>query len=227
MVHSTASQFLAQNMAINTRLLSFLLLLTASIAAVSVSSSITSTTTAFLGFFFSLTLFWKQKLQSDDDCVYTMYIRTGSIFRAGTDSIISVRLYDTYGEYVGISDLVSWGGLMGPKYNYFERGNLDIFSGIGPCLSSSVCALNLTSDGSGMYHGWYCNYVEVTTTAVHKPCLQQKFKVDQWLARDEPPYNLTVIKNYCNSNADDLKGPNGVNIELKSIVIWGVSMGGD
>ncbi|KAK9949641.1 hypothetical protein M0R45_005158 [Rubus argutus] len=29
------------------------------------------------------------------------------------------------------------GGLMGPDYNYFERGNLDIFSGRGPCLPAA------------------------------------------------------------------------------------------
>ncbi|KAJ8769591.1 hypothetical protein K2173_005194 [Erythroxylum novogranatense] len=141
---------------------------------------------------------------SDDDCVYTMYIRTGSIFKGGTDSIISVTLYDkNYG--VRISNIEAWGGLMGPNYNYFERGNLDIFSGKGPCLQGPVCALNLTSDGSGSHHGWYCNYVEVTTTGVHGKCAQQYFEIEQWLALDTAPYDLTAVRNSCFDPTGDQK----------------------
>ncbi|CAI9758238.1 unnamed protein product [Fraxinus pennsylvanica] len=142
--------------------------------------------------------------KSDDpDCVYTVYIRTGSIIKGGTDSIISLTLYDADGYGIRINNLESWGGLMGPGYNYFERGNLDIFSGRGPCLTGPVCNMNLTSDGSGPHHGWYVNYVEVTTTGVHKQCTQEKFTVEQWLATDTSPYELTAIRNYCSS--DDKK----------------------
>ncbi|KAL0461267.1 UNVERIFIED_CONTAM: PLAT domain-containing protein 3 [Sesamum latifolium] len=61
--------------------------------------------------------------------------------------------------------------------------------------------MNLTSDGSGPGHGWYCNYVEVTATGVHKQCTQQQFMVEQWLATDAP-YELTAIRNYCLSGDD-------------------------
>ncbi|KAF8404575.1 hypothetical protein HHK36_009462 [Tetracentron sinense] len=135
-----------------------------------------------------------------DDCVYTVYIRTGSIIKGGTDSIISLTVYDTHGG-IRISNLESWGGLMGPDYNYFERGNLDIFSGRGPCLSGPICAMNLTSDGSGPHHGWYCNYVEVTSTGAHIPCAQQLFTVEQWLALDTSPYKLTAIRDFCSYDA--------------------------
>ncbi|OAY33392.1 PLAT domain-containing protein 3 [Manihot esculenta] len=145
-------------------------------------------------------------VHADDDCVYTVYIRTGSIIKGGTDSIISVRFFDENGYGLEIMNLESWGGLMGAGYNYFERGNLDIFSGRGPCLSSPICALNLTSDGSGPHHGWYCNYVEVTTTGVHMPCSQQQFTVEQWLARDASPYELTAIRNNCPLDLGDVKG---------------------
>ena len=133
----------------------------------------------------------------DPDCVYSVYIGTGSILKAGTDSIITLTLYDANGYGIRINNLEAWGGLMGPGYNYFERGNLDIFSGKGPCLEGPVCAMNLTSDGSGRHHGWYVNYVEVTTTGVHKACFQQQFTVEQWLATDTSPYELTAIRNYC------------------------------
>ncbi|XXG61270.1 hypothetical protein AAC387_Pa04g2971 [Persea americana] len=135
----------------------------------------------------------------DDDysCVYMVYIRTGSIFKGGTDSIISLTLNNTRGGTVQISNLEAWGGLMVPGHDYFERGNLDIFSGRGPCLGAPICAMKLTSDGSGPHHGWYCNYVEVTTTGPHVPCSQQLFTVEQWIARDAPPYELTAIRDTC------------------------------
>ncbi|KAF8012203.1 hypothetical protein BT93_I0362 [Corymbia citriodora subsp. variegata] len=137
-----------------------------------------------------------------DDCVYTVYVRTGSIIKGGTDSVVSLRLYDAYGEGIWITDLEAWGGLMRPGHNYFERGNLDIFSGRGPCLGAPICAMNLTTDGSGAHHGWYCNYVEVTTTGAHIPCSQKQFEVEQWLARDVSPFELTAIRNYCTSDPD-------------------------
>ncbi|KAL7131529.1 hypothetical protein ABFS83_12G009600 [Erythranthe nasuta] len=136
----------------------------------------------------------------EPDCVYTVYVRTSNKIKAGTDSIISLTLYDENNNWVMIDNLQSWGGLMGPGSDYFERGNLDIFSGRGPCLYGPVCAMNLTSDGSGFGHGWYCNYVEVTTAGVHKACTQQKFNVEQWLATDTSPYQLTAIRNYCSSD---------------------------
>ncbi|KAI3903066.1 hypothetical protein MKW92_012123, partial [Papaver armeniacum] len=35
-------------------------------------------------------------LQSSDDCVYTVYTKTGTNLGAGTDSGISLALYDSY-----------------------------------------------------------------------------------------------------------------------------------
>ncbi|KAL3630201.1 PLAT domain-containing protein 1 [Castilleja foliolosa] len=155
-------------------------------------------------FFFILFSFFFTCRSDDPDCVYTVFVRTGSIIKGGTDSIISLTLYDADGYGIRINNLETWGGLMGPDYNYFERGNLDIFSGRGPCLTGPVCSMNLTSDGSGSGHGWYCNYVEVTTTGVHEQCAQKQFTVEQWLATDTSPYELTAIRNYC-SAADEKK----------------------
>ncbi|XP_060184713.1 PLAT domain-containing protein 3-like [Lycium barbarum] len=144
---------------------------------------------------------------SDEDCVYTAYIRTGSIIKGGTDSIISLTLYDADGYGIKIKNLETWGGLMGQNYDYFERGNLDIFSGRGPCLTGPVCKMNLTSDGTGKGHGWYCNYVEVTVTGVHKQCIQKYFEVEQWLATDAPPYQLTAVRNLCRKTKSDVRRP--------------------
>lgn len=109
----------------------------------------------------------------------------------------------TPGYGIRINNIEAWGGLMGPGYDYFERGNLDIFSGRGPCLTAPVCALNLTSDGSGSGHGWYCNYLEVTVTGVHEQCSQHYFEVEQWLATDASPHELTAIRNQCSSNQNE------------------------
>ncbi|XP_028776593.1 PLAT domain-containing protein 3-like [Neltuma alba] len=142
-------------------------------------------------------------VRSDEyECVYTVYVRTGSIFKGGTDSKIGLKLYDSYGYGIYIRDLEAWGGLMGNNYDYFERGNLDIFSGRGPCLNSPVCAANVTSDGAGAHHGWYCNYVEVTTTGPHMSCAQKQFTVEQWLALDASPYQLWAARDYCSAKLD-------------------------
>lgn len=131
-----------------------------------------------------------------DECVYTLYVKTASIIKSGTDSKISLSLGDPQGRFVWVTDLQSW-GLMGPSYDYYELCNLDIFSGTGPCIGTPICRLNLTSDGSGSYHGWYCDYVKVTFTGPHKGCSQTIFYVDQWLATDAPPFKLTAQLDGC------------------------------
>ncbi|XP_010937482.1 PLAT domain-containing protein 3 [Elaeis guineensis] len=146
----------------------------------------------------------------DDDeyqCVYTVYIRTGSIWKGGTDSVISLVLAGSDGWGVAITDIESWGGIMEAGHNYFERGNLDIFSGRGPCLSTPPCWMNLTSDGSGSHHGWYCNYVEVTTTGPHMGCAQQLFTVEQWLATDAAPYQLYATRDSCTGRGNAEEEP--------------------
>lgn len=125
-------------------------------------------------------------------------MQTGSIRRAGTHFVISLTLVDDSGAQIVIPNLEDW-GLMGPGYNYFETGYLDIFAGKGPCLNGPVCGLNLTSDGSGPYHGWYCDYVDVTTVGVQKQCSLQHFHVEQWLSTDTAPYELTAVRNLCPS----------------------------
>ncbi|XP_058735748.1 PLAT domain-containing protein 3-like [Vicia villosa] len=173
-----------------------------------------ATTTFFIAilFLFSLSFTTTVRSDSDDDCVYTVYVRTGSVLKGGTDSKIGIKLYDKYGYYIYIKSLVPWGGLMGSGYNYFERGNLDIFSGRGPCLDGPVCAVNVTSDGGGAHHGWYCNYVEVTTTGPHVSCSQEQFEVEQWLATDTSPYQLWAVRNHCRYSLDQARPKTGPSV---------------
>ncbi|XP_062225813.1 PLAT domain-containing protein 1-like [Phragmites australis] len=138
----------------------------------------------------------------ENQCVYTVYVRTGSIWKGGTDSTIGVTLRGADGTGIRIRDLARWGGLMGAGHNYYERGNLDIFSGRGPCMRQEPCWANLTSDGAGAHHGWYCNYVEVTATGPHLGCAQQLFTVEQWLATDAPPYRLYKVVDNCGAKRE-------------------------
>ncbi|KAL1831463.1 hypothetical protein ACET3Z_001114 [Daucus carota] len=156
---------------------------------------------SYLSFNLFILLAISSVVRSDDECVYTVYVRTGSVIKGGTDSIMTLTLYDAEGYGVRINNLEAWGGLMGPDYNYFERGNLDIFSGKGPCLPGPACKLNITSDGTGSGHGWYCNYIEVTTTGAHIPCAQQLFTIEQWIALDRSPYELTAIRDNCSGTS--------------------------
>ncbi|PIN26759.1 hypothetical protein CDL12_00478 [Handroanthus impetiginosus] len=129
------------------------------------------------------------------ECIYGIYVQTGTVPRAGTHSVISLTLSDEFAWRLEIPNLEDW-GLMGPGHNYFETGQLDIFGGKGPCLAGQACGLNLTSDGSGPYHAWYCDYVKVVTFGVEKECSQEHFAVNQWLSKD-PPYKLSTAINKC------------------------------
>lgn len=153
-----------------------------------------------------LFIFYFLFLLFQDECVYILYVKTGSIIKSGTDSNITVTLSDTAGKSVRIQNLKDW-GLMSLKYNYFERGNLDIFSGRAPCIGSPICKLNVTSNGSGQFPGWYCEYVQVTATGPHKSCSQTGFYVDQWLATDAPPYQLSTVLDGCSKEEEGGPGP--------------------
>jgi len=129
-----------------------------------------------------------------------VFVRTSKKLNAGTDSNISLALYDDTGVGIALGNLEAWGGAMEKDHDYFERGNLDIFTGRVPCLSSPVCAMKLTSDGTGSHPSWYCNYVEVTTTGPQTRCAQIQFTVEQWLSASKPPKQLSVTRDNC-SNA--------------------------
>ena len=97
--------------------------------------------------------------------------------------MISLVLVGSDGWGVAITDIELWGGIMKAGHNYFERGNLDIFSGRGLCISIPLCRMKLASDENGSHHGWYCNYMEITIIGPQMGCAQQQFTVKQWLAR--------------------------------------------
>lgn len=137
-------------------------------------------------------------------CVYTIYAKTEKAAHGGTDANISLRLRNKFGDSFYIENLVSWGGLMEEDgHQYFAKGNIDIFSGRGSCLNSPVCGIEVTSDNTGDFPRWYLEYVEVTTAGPHLTAESVQFKVEQWLAADEPPFKLTARKDSCPNSFQD------------------------
>ncbi|KAF8083355.1 hypothetical protein N665_0778s0008 [Sinapis alba] len=130
-------------------------------------------------------------------CTYAINVQTGTIADAGTDAVIGIVLADKSGEYIEIKDLVSWGGKMPSGHDYFENGNLDIFSGTERCLPGPVCFMRLNSDNSGNKPGWYVVHVDVTTSKTGSVSQHQHFTVEQWVAVDEPPYQLYAERSNC------------------------------
>ncbi|KAL0306683.1 UNVERIFIED_CONTAM: hypothetical protein Sradi_6085600 [Sesamum radiatum] len=119
------------------------------------------------------------------DCQYTVHVKTDPRRDAGTDSIISLSLYDNAnfsGGGVVVKNLESW-GVMGPGHDYFEGETLISSAARAPCLAKTgMLYMILTSDGSGNKPGWYVSFVDVFTAN-----RQQHFTVAQWLAVDDEP----------------------------------------
>ncbi|KAG2259186.1 PLAT domain-containing protein 2 [Brassica napus] len=134
---------------------------------------------------------------ADQTCTYTINVQTGTRADSGTDAVIGIVLADQSEEYIEIKDLVNWGGKMPEGHDYFENGNLDIFSGTERCLPGPVCFMRLNSDNSGYKPGWYVVYVDVTTSKPGSVSKHQRFTVEQWLAVDEPPNQLYAERSNC------------------------------
>ncbi|KAL0306684.1 UNVERIFIED_CONTAM: hypothetical protein Sradi_6085700 [Sesamum radiatum] len=156
--------------------------------------------------------------RSDDyDCQYTVHVKTDPRKDAGTDSIISLSLYDnanSSGVGIEIENLESWGD-MGVGHDYFEAGSRDIFSGRASCLAKSICFMVLKSDGTGNKPGWYVSFVDVFVNKTQDP---QHFTVDQWLALDESPYTLTVYRDNCGNSKKNQPMNSSDHVPLSSIV---------
>ncbi|KAL3684824.1 hypothetical protein R1sor_002846 [Riccia sorocarpa] len=133
------------------------------------------------------------------DCVYTIFVKTGWLPKSGTNSNIGLEFFDKKLHSYKIDNLTEWGNgyLADEGHNYFERTQLDVFTGYGKCFDDAICALNITTDGSGTNPGWYSEYVEVTVSGAGKACKNHHFEVEQWLATDTFPYSLTTHIDDC------------------------------
>ncbi|KAG2259187.1 hypothetical protein Bca52824_078481 [Brassica carinata] len=122
-------------------------------------------------------------LPSEENCHYTISVKTGSRHDSGTDAVIGIVLADKSGKYNEIKNLVSWGGNMEPGRDYFENDYLDIFTGTEQCLPTPICFMTLNSDGSATS----------PTSKTGAPSKYQHFTVEQWLANSEPPFRIRPL----------------------------------
>lgn len=128
-------------------------------------------------------------------CAYTILVKTGDRAKAGTDSKIKLTVGNFYGKSYHIPDLEKW-GIMGKDYDYYERGNLDLFSGRETCIKHPVCRLKLESDAKGESPGWFVEFVEVATVQPEKSCRQVRFPINKWLGV-EGNKELNVVLEEC------------------------------
>ncbi|KAK3143001.1 hypothetical protein QOZ80_4BG0356200 [Eleusine coracana subsp. coracana] len=130
-------------------------------------------------------------------CRFEILVKTGNRKDAGTDARVSLQVTAKSGPTLTISNLVSWGE-MSAGNDYFEKGELDRFGGIGSCMPSEPCNMVISSDGSGNKPGWYVDYVMVTQLGQDSvSSMTHKWAVDQWLAIDEAPHMLSANRNGC------------------------------
>ncbi|KAK9669621.1 hypothetical protein RND81_13G144300 [Saponaria officinalis] len=137
-------------------------------------------------------------LAYSDDCIQVIRVKTGDVPDAGTDAIVSLKLYDGQGNSLWVSNLED-AGIMSKYWNYFERNDLDSFSFESGCLASKVCKIELEHNNGFPQPGWYVSYLQVATVWPNN-CTQTTFQTDQWLAKDEYPYSLSVTKDLCSSS---------------------------
>ncbi|XP_028790963.1 PLAT domain-containing protein 3-like [Neltuma alba] len=133
-------------------------------------------------------------LATSEQCTYVVRVKTGDRKDAGTDSKMTLKLKSASGFSFTVDNLERW-GVMGPGHDYFERGNLDVFSGRSPCLRA--CAMSVISNGEGNKPGWYLDYVEITMVGAGGQTSKVSFPVNQWLALDEWPKHLYANVNLC------------------------------
>ncbi|XP_021841998.1 PLAT domain-containing protein 3-like [Spinacia oleracea] len=148
-------------------------------------------------FFSVLIVFLSLAFVAHSSCTYVVKLKTGNNDeRAGTNAKILLRLYNKKGESVDATSLRRYRD--GPNSrNYFEKGQLDRFKIPGKCLK--ICKMELSHNNGGDHPGWYVNYLEVTVVndQTQKSSAVKRFNINRWLAKDEPPYSLSVVRNLC------------------------------
>ncbi|KMT10194.1 hypothetical protein BVRB_5g119550 [Beta vulgaris subsp. vulgaris] len=132
------------------------------------------------------------------DCTYVVSLKTGTINKAGTHAKVLLRLHDNQGHSVDATDLSAYG--VGSKDHYFKRGQFDKFNIPGDCFPSPICIIELSHNNGGSSPAWYVEYLEVAVVTLQMQNTTspvRRFNINQWLAKDEPPYSLSVVKNQC------------------------------
>jgi hypothetical protein len=135
---------------------------------------------------------------SGSNCTFVVVVKTGSMAGAGTDARVSVRFQGPGGH--GLLDIPDLEAFPHQKADPFERGSVDTFIGINGTCFTYPCKMRLQSDGTGPYPGWYVESVFLLAIAESlKDEASHLFRVDQWLAVDEPPHQLFAERDDCDA----------------------------
>lgn len=154
---------------------------------------------------------WKQG--NSPECIYNLYVQTGSSPSAGTQSNISIFLGDDWNEEFPITKLKDW-GLASSTFNYFRQGEVDLFAGKGPCLQGPVCRLIIVLSG---FDNWFCDYIEVTVVGFERMCSKKYFTVKKWL--DVNKGSAVILQDECpSSNFNKIEWHNW--IQLLRTCLW-------
>ncbi|KAL3691635.1 hypothetical protein R1sor_005286 [Riccia sorocarpa] len=119
-----------------------------------------------------------------EQCTYTVVTHTGNIENAETDADVNVEFFNKVGDSVLFVDLNT-----GP--DNFGRGQTDTFTLVGNCVPE-ICKIHLSHDDAGPNPSWFINSISVSVdleTTV--------FNIYEWLAKDEPPYQLSYVHSLC------------------------------
>lgn len=148
-------------------------------------------------------------------CLYEIFVKTGDVKDAGTNSSVTLTLFNRILESFTTHNLTEW-GILPADHIYFQRGNLDVFLYRHDCLSSPICGIVLQSDGSGDNPDWYVEYANVTTLT---PSVDYyaNFNISQWLALDKDPYNLSALREHCDTGKNRPMLANGWLSFLKTV----------
>ncbi|EFJ26041.1 hypothetical protein SELMODRAFT_98610, partial [Selaginella moellendorffii] len=94
-------------------------------------------------------------------CDYTITIKTGCVYLAGTDANVEIILFSLSGV------VIRYNNLDNKNHDDFEYCNMDVFHLIGSCLSEydKICKIIISHDNSGAYAGWYIDWVDVSSSS--------------------------------------------------------------
>lgn len=125
-------------------------------------------------------------MEQQPQCLYTIKVSTDWEEKAGTDSRVTLYVFDQSGGQFLIQDLASY-GVMGPYHNYFERSSVDFFQITNKCLDP--CRLLVLTDGNDDAE-WHLDYIDITVNgkSIYK---RVNFPASVWIAQ-EYPYTLDV-----------------------------------
>ncbi|CAO2189630.1 unnamed protein product [Urochloa humidicola] len=113
---------------------------------------------------------------SNNQCQYTMKIKTAVSWGAGTGSRLLIRFYNYKDS--AIAERV---------HQDLYTGTLNTFKFKDECRDR-LCFLRINSDGSGYDPDWKCEWISITIEGEGRKTFTHKFNVDKWIGPKTKTY---------------------------------------